>query len=297
MRYAEERRKVASSSFLLRRNTHRLEKGLLMRPRRSSFAADYIGETVEAFERTLRAAPDEWEANSEVSWANDVLSEYFSVVDDSDPAVEKARRRFSGASPSDPSDVRQAVPYRRDLSKPLAVSFDSFMDLCRRRRSVRWYLDRPVPRELVDRALQAAAQSPSACNRQPFTFRIFDDRESVRRIASIPLGTRGFGDSLPAVAVLVGRLRAYPLARDRHAIYVDGALASMTFMFALETLGLASCPLNWADQEPQESLMREALKLEPDERVIMCIAYGWPDPDGMVAYSAKRPLEQLRSFD
>jgi nitroreductase len=161
---------------------------------------------------------------------------------------------------------------------------------------VRWYLDKAVPREMIDRAIEAARQAPSACNRQPFVFRIFDDKEKAREIAAIPMGTKGFADKLPAVAVLVGQLRAYPYERDRHAIYVDGSLAAMSFMFAMETLELATCPINWPDQEPHETRMREALNLEPDERVIMLIAFGWPDPEGQVPYSAKRDLSQIRHY-
>jgi nitroreductase len=43
--------------------------------------------------------------------------------------------------------------------------------------------------------------------------------------------------------------------------------------------------------------MTELLGLEPDERVIMLIALGYPDPDGLVCYSQKRPLAELRSFN
>ena len=39
-----------------------------------------------------------------------------------------------------------------------------------------------------------------------------------------------------------------------------------------------------------------SLGLEPDERVIMLVALGDPDPEGLVTYSQKRPLDELRSF-
>ena len=41
------------SSALLRRSIHRIEKGLIMRPRRNTFAADYIKETVDIFVQCL----------------------------------------------------------------------------------------------------------------------------------------------------------------------------------------------------------------------------------------------------
>ena len=69
------------------------------------------------------------------------------------------------------------------------------------------------------------------------------------------------------------------------------------FVFALEAQGLGSCCLNWPDLERQERRMDTLLRLEPDERVIMLVALGYPDPEGLVAYSQKKPLDELRSYN
>jgi nitroreductase len=71
----------------------------------------------------------------------------------------------------------------------------------------------------------------------------------------------------------------------------------MAFMLALETLGLASSAINWPDFEPLEARMQKALNLDYDERVIMLIAVGYPDPDGMVAWSEKKSLDVLRRYN
>jgi nitroreductase len=140
-------------------------------------------------------------------------------------------------------------------------------------------------------------QAPSACNRQPFIFRVFNEPELARQIVSIPLGTKGFSHQVPAVAVVVGQMRAYPLERDRHVIYIDGALAAMSFLFALETLGLSSCVINWPDEQPYERRMKAALNLASDERVVMLIAFGWADPEGGIPYSAKRSPADAATFN
>ena len=44
---------VETDDTALRRNIHRLEKGLVSRPRRHVFALDYIGSTVTRFERAV----------------------------------------------------------------------------------------------------------------------------------------------------------------------------------------------------------------------------------------------------
>ncbi len=291
--YTKDTFAIGASYFLLRRNIHRIEKGIIMLPRRPVFALDYLPETIDVYARAL----DSGLSNEEQFWAYDVLSEYFAIVDQSDPIVAREKTRFEVLTPPQkPESSTKRTPYHRDLEKVPPVSFERFMELSMRRRSVRWYLNKPVPRNLVDRALEAATQAPSACNRQPFVYRIFDDPARARELAAIPLGTKGFAHKLMGVVVLVGRLRAYPEARDRHAIYIDGSLSAMAFMYALETLGLSSCPINWPDAEPQESTMAKEIGLDPDERVIMLIGYGWPDPEGMVPYSSKREHEQLRIY-
>lgn len=295
LKYIENSQTAQESQYLLRRNIHRIEKGLIMKPRRDFFAADYITETLRSYEQTLLSKDVYTCDSSELQWAHDVLTQYFTVVA-SHPVIDEARSKFS-ALRSLAKNQALCIPYKRDLSCPASVSYDDISKLAYRRRSVRWYLQKPVPRELIDKAITIAALSPSACNRQPFEFRIFDEPHLVRKVASIPMGTKGFSDNFPAIAVVIGKLRAYFSERDRHVVYIDGALASMSFMYALETLELSSCPINWPDIEPQERQMAALLGLEPDERPIMLISLGYPDPDGMVAYSQKKTLAQLRRYN
>jgi len=292
----ELERSREANRYLLRRNTHRLEKGLLMRPRRDIFALKYIGKTIDAYERCLETFRAEGGDRDEMRWSHDVLREYFDVTG-SDPIIDPLRERFRALPGIDPDEDREeSKPYLRDLEdKP--VEYDDFYRLARRRRSVRWFLQKPVPRELIDRAIVAAAESPSACNRQPFKFRIFDDPELIEQVATLPMGTRGFAHNFPAIVVVVGQLRAYFHPRDRHLIYIDGSLAAMSFMFALETLGLSSCPINWPDIPAREKQMAETLDLAPDQRPVMLIAVGYPDPEGAVAYSHKQSLDDLRSYN
>src|SRR5512136_1430074 len=50
-----------------------------------------------------------------------------------------------------------------------------FQSLVFERRSVRRYLDKPVPRETVTTCLEAARLAPSATNVQPWRFIVIDD--------------------------------------------------------------------------------------------------------------------------
>ena len=279
--------------YLLRRNVHRLEKGLIMRPRRDIFALDYIEETVAAYQDLLDRDRDS-DRHSELKWAHDVLQEYFSVVA-VHPAIDRAKAVFVALDPIE--GEQKYIPYHRDLKSLPSVDYEQFLALSQRRRSVRWYLPQPVPRELIDKAITAAALAPSACNRQPFEFRVFDHPKLIQKVGSIPMGTVGFSQNFPALIAVVGKLRAYYSERDRHVIYIDASLASMALMYAFETLGLSSCPINWPDIASKEKQMRQVLDLEPDEKVIMLISFGYPHPEGKVPFSQKKSLAEIRRYN
>lgn len=298
-KYEEDSGSPACSPFMLRRNIHRMEKGLIMRPRRSVFAADYVEETVSAYAARVEGITAGGGAAAgieDLQWASGVLSGYFEAAA-GHPAIESARARFRPLEGEETPGGRPLAPFRRDLTSPSPVGCDDLLALAARRRSVRWFLPRPVPRELIDRAVRVAAESPSACNRQPFHFRIYDDPELVQQVAVLPPGARGFEHNFPAVVVVVGNLRAYFHEKDRHVIYIDGSLAAMSFILALESLGLSSCCINWPDLEPEERRMQELIGLEPDQRVVMVIAVGYPDPDALVPASGKKALDSLRSYN
>lgn len=316
MRYNEnlEYQDTADELSLLRRNTHRLEKGLLMRPRRDVFALSYIEETVHAYMQRVEAiqqnngrggAPALKSDTKELAWTRDVLTSYFQAVDTEHPTLQSAYRQFAEIEQdqdqlfterANRGETGKRVPYTRNLDD-IPVSYESLKELAYKRRSVRWFADKPVPRESLDKAIAIASQAPSACNRQPFEFRIYDDPALVQKVAELPGGTTGYAHNIPVIVAVVGRLRAYFSERDRHVVYIDASLAAMNFMLALETLGLSSCAINWPDVEHREKAIAETLKLEPDERPVMLIAVGYPDEDGMVAYSQKKDLSRIRSYN
>lgn len=289
-RYEQQMQSAQVSSAQLRRNIHRLEKGLIMRPRRAVFAEDYILETVRSFVLNNQALD-----SAELIWARQVLELYFSVVAehaDVRSDIAKAHQLFIKVGENTASCSVSAVPYAyADLPAP-QVQYQQLLSLCQRRRSVRWFLSDPVPQTLLEQAVQAAALAPSACNRQPFQFIQLEGADAAT-VAGFAMGTTGFAEQIPTLLVVLGDLSAYPAERDRHVIYIDSALASMQLMLALDTLGLASCPINWPDVEALERKMDTFLQLQPWQRPVMLVAVGYPDPTGGIAYSAKKTVGQL----
>ena len=280
---------AAGSQFKLRRNIHRLEKGLIMKPRRAVFAEAYIVETVKSY---ALCVSENGYCEAERKWAQDVLLQYFEVVEKT-PTVNEASRQFFDVHESCDVSEHQFIPYSSDKRPEITIKSESLYELFRARRSVRWFEQRPVDMREIERAVEMAAQAPSACNRQPFHFYVINEPERAQRIASIPMGTKGFSQNVQSLVVLVGDLSAYPKERDRHVIYIDGGLVAMQFMLALETLQLSSCPINWPDMEAYEKRMEKELALKAFQRPIMLMAIGYADKSGDIPYSQKKSIRSL----
>lgn len=76
------------------------------------------------------------------------------------------------------------IPYSlpaRDPAEQLAIADDLARQMSAR-RSCRFFADRPVPRELIERALGVAHTSPSGANRKPWRFVAIDDAAIKREI-------------------------------------------------------------------------------------------------------------------
>lgn len=293
LRYDHTTRNKQGNIFLLKRNIHRLEKGLSARTRKPVFGLQFISETVTCFVACAGSDPALLQQPA-LAWAADVLQAYFANVTAPSPIIDEARKQFYQSLPPDYSGHNK-IPYQRG-HRDSPVSYEDFQRLCEIRRSIRWFQPAPVDRTVLDDAFRIAGLAPSACNRQPFHYTVFDDARTVKKIAQLVAGTQDFYQNIPVLLVLIGDLSAFSSERDRHIIYIDASLSAMSLMYALETLGLSSCPINWPDIAAQDTTLATWLHLQQHERAIMLIAIGYADPEGLVAYSQKKELSEVRSF-
>lgn len=269
-----------------------------MRPRRDVFALDYLSETLDKFEKLTSARAASAIDEQEFAWFTNVLQSYFEVTNDH-PVIEAQRQRFLrlriDVTGNDKNEGK--VPFAQARRVVSGIDYQAFRTLCEQRKSVRWFQERSVPRELIRQVIDVARFSPSACNRYPFRFLVFDESDKIATVSRLPGGTVGFAENFPVIIAIVGELRNYYGERDRHLIYVDASLAAMSVVLAAETLGLATCCINWPDIEEAEKEAERVLGLEPDQRPVMFMALGYPDPEGLVAYSQKKSFDEVIEFN
>ena len=176
-----------------------------------------------------------------------------------------------------------------------------FASLVRHRRSVRHYLPDPVPRELIERCLEAARLAPSACNCQPWYFHVIDGplRQDLSRAMNAGFYGKGINAFIVEAPVLVAveTLRQESLAPRlagtvRHIRYevIDIAIAVDHFTLQAADLGLGSCWIGWFN----EKAVKKTLSLPEKSRIDIVVTLGWP-AEGPSPKSRK-PLEAIRRY-
>jgi nitroreductase len=275
--------------FNLRRNIHRLEKGLSYPNGKSIFAEDYILETVTGFVKGKLAGQLDEET---IKWGEAVLGLYFETVKGT-PIVEKARQHFTASL--GPVSCSDYIPYNSSERPELNIDYNELLQLSVRRRSVRFFSEQTVDVSLINKAYEIAKYSPSACNRQAFQYLFYNDPNVVDKLAKVPGGVSGY--SLPAVIVVVGRYDGYFNVRDINAPLIDASLSIMSFLLAAETLGLGTVCINWPNLVDREEKIRNIIHLDPAEFVIMMIGIGYPIESGKIPFSAKRPFDSIVSHN
>lgn len=125
---------------------------------------------------------------------------------------------------------------------------NAVLEAIKTRRSVRKYLSRPVPQDLIDTVIEAGTYAASGKSRQPWLVIEVTDpavRERLRRDNARIMGAADTADPFygaPACLIVLGE-RANP-----NHVY-DATLMLGNMMLAAHALGLGSCWINRARQE------------------------------------------------
>lgn len=159
------------------------------------------------------------------------------------------------------------------------------------RRSVRKFKEEKVPRNLLEKVIEAGNLAPSVDNLQPWRFVVVEDesvKEKLRKVA-VPRWRSiidGLKESDPERFQIFGKFMDAddPVYYSAPAIIfvigpsgVNCALACENMMLSAHSLGLGSCYAGWGTLSMEEPDLRQLFELEEKERVFGPILVGYPE--------------------
>jgi nitroreductase len=125
-------------------------------------------------------------------------------------------------------------------------------DAIRSRRDVREFREDPLPRELLERILEAGRRSPSSRNWQPWDFVVVTDRDALLELAKVWQGAHHVAGSAATIALVA----AVP-EDDRHRARLEYDLgqATLQMMVAAVDLGVGSSHSAVAHQAQAQNVL------------------------------------------
>ena len=127
------------------------------------------------------------------------------------------------------------------------------MEAIMSRRSIRRYIDKKIPEEIVTKLLEAAMNAPSAHNRQPWHFIVIDDRETLKKIPEYHQYSKMLEQASHAIVVLGDN----NIQTTDFWIH-DCSAATENILIAANALGLGAV---WLGVHPSEALIEGTRKL------------------------------------
>lgn len=197
---------------------------------------------------------------------------------------------------------------------------EAFLALMQRRRTVRDFSNRPVPRDLIETALKTAGTAPSGANQQPWSFacissqalkkRIRDGAEEEERAfyagragkewldALSHLGTdanKPFLETAPWLIVIFARRWGIgPNGEKVKHYYVPESVGIATgfLIAALHGAGLATlthtpAPMNF---------LNEICGRPDEEKAVILLVVGYPEDGAEVPDITRKPLAEIATF-
>ena len=150
-----------------------------------------------------------------------------------------------------------------------------FYDVLRTRKSVRSFRDDAIPQVSLDKIAEAVQLAPSACNKQPWSFRVVIDLEMKEKICSVY--TADWLKEAPAIVVGLANMDACWRRLEGNPIAdIDMGIAMEHLILAAAAEGLGTC---WICAFEIEK-MNKALNILPPWQALVISPLGYENNPG-----------------
>ena len=167
-----------------------------------------------------------------------------------------------------------------------------FLELSKLRQSCRSFSSKPVPKEMVEKCLEAARLAPSACNSQPWRFIVVSSPEVREKVAEAAFSGKysmnEFAKKAPVIIIV---------ARDKDKLIpavggmfmgtnfslVDIGIAVEHLVLAAAEQGIGTCYLGIFDEKD----IKKVLKLPRNLKIELVVPMGYPENETIRVKSRK----------
>lgn len=243
---------VNKDIMLMRKYGHILDKGLHRRDIAPGHSRNYYLLLKELVDKL---SSSEYASDPTFLWACDKLSKYESLQTSPENFLPLESKRQSSN-----------------------ISYDELFELIKSRRSNRFFLEKKISDDIVDKLKETVNWAANSCNKQPIRLFVANNPDLAKECLACCKGGTGFSDYIPSFWVFTANVRGYVWPSEIYLPAVDTSLGAQNVFLAAHTLGISGTILSWAQKDVEEELkLRKLLDIPNDYSIIFCAVMGYPE--------------------
>jgi len=161
------------------------------------------------------------------------------------------------------------------------------IEALKKRRSVREFTDKPIPKGILEDLVDAARLAPTARNVQPWEFIVVTERSTLIKLGEIAETGRFIAQAASCIVVFCSDTKYY---------LEDGCAATGNILVAAAAHGIGSC---WVagDKKPYCQTICDLLKAPQGFKLVSLIALGYPKSKDVFKVAEKRSIKELLHWE
>lgn len=248
---------------------HALEKGMSFKVKKKGFGKEKSSALVDLLNKHLIS----YGVDDQVAVATNILHGYlqdaFSVED------IDVRKKIEDYLSEHKDLLKESTGGAKSVTKPVDIlSYEDVLRLYSSRVSVREYSNQPLSKEEIDKAINLARTSPSACNRQAARVYVVKDEQLKRSIMDNQLGDQGWCNGADTLFVVTEKATYFGNLYERSEPFIDGGMFAMNLVMGLHSQGIASCCKMYVREPQIDKIIRGLLSIPENEIPIILILAG-----------------------
>lgn len=268
---------------------HVMEKGITMPNRKKVFGLDNARGLITL----CREYIDKYGNDADqLNFALDDLWEYQKVYHDSHVDLPKDIEE----------GISELLKYQKTThSESVETTADSYLSSCgdfptfaHQRHSIRSFIEKDIPKEIIADVVKLAQTAPSACNRQSVKVHVYEG-DLKNRILEVQGGSRGFGTMANKIMIVTSEQTAWD-GYFTKAAYMDAGIFTMNLLYALHYYKIAACTLNMYLLRKDMNRIFQLTGIPDSEIPCVIIAIGYPRESFSIAKSHRRDTTQMLKF-
>jgi nitroreductase len=270
---------------------HSIEKGLINEPLRPRFGIEKIEMLIFYIELWISRQYDE--NDSQFLSAAEVINQYYLI------------HKKMGIDISDIIKLTDLEVIKNYSDKKIGGTIDftstsyfencesGFKDFSNSRHSLRHFTIKIISRKKIEEVIALARNAPSVCNRQGFRVTYISDYNLVQEALILQSGLNATAKNVGNIFIVSVDRSVFVGSSEWYQGFIDGGIFLQNLLYSCHYYRLGAVPLNWSKHYKDDLKMQKLLKLNPAEKIIALVAFGYPVENFKVPVSSRKEVYEI----